>query len=245
MCPQHPQTNCPRPTAPHSHPPPKKKHKPACLLTPPVLASPNSYRPEPADPRCRPAGPCRDTNQARVSPASPPSRPFPRVAGILPARTVGVPPAPEPSSSLPPAVGCAMHTAFPCAAHTVSPVRSDAPAVVLASTQVFDKDIPFPGPSSAMANGKEGLTLAIRTNAERTARQGHNTRRSDWRDRSSPPAGAPEQKPPHDHAKPSNQNTTSSPTHPSREPKYVVIRIAAHPGVLRIVNTRGDGRLWS
>lgn len=33
-----------------------------------------------------------------------------------------------------------------------------------------------------MAHGKEEVTLAIGTSTERTARQGHDTKRSDWRD---------------------------------------------------------------
>ncbi len=66
--------------------------------------------------------------------------------------------------------------------------------------------------------GKEGLTLAIGTSTERTAWRGHDTKRSDWRERSPPRAGAAGHEQPHDYAKPRNQNATSLPTDSFREP---------------------------
>jgi hypothetical protein len=50
------------------------------------------------------------------------------------------------------------------------------------ASQVFGKDIPFHWPSSARANGKEGVVLWKGPSTERKARKGHDTKRSDWRD---------------------------------------------------------------
>jgi hypothetical protein len=49
-------------------------------------------------------------------------------------------------------------------------------------SQVFDKDIPSHWPSSAMANGKESAAITRGPSTERKACQGHDTKRSDWRD---------------------------------------------------------------
>jgi len=49
-------------------------------------------------------------------------------------------------------------------------------------SRVFGKDISFHWPSSAMANGKEGIALRKGPSTGRKAWNGHDTKRSDWRD---------------------------------------------------------------
>ena len=68
------------------------------------------------------------------------------------------------------------------------------------------KDIPSHWPSSARANGEESPSSARGSSPERKARQGHDTKRSDWRD--------PDRlKPGRWHR--NNPTTTRSPTTPS------------------------------
>ena len=73
-------------------------------------------------------------------------------------------------------------------------------ALVAFLPRSWAKDIPSHWPSSARANGEEWASDARGSSPERKARQGHDTKRSDWRDPGRLEPGRRHKNQPHDHA---------------------------------------------